>query len=219
MFTQAELNALTAPLSNAARVIYCLLLRPDANKDTLLSKPLLYKEIMALINGDPQQNPVSRGREINPLIDELAQAGLVTIPESLSLDSSLNGKQLLLPLINTAKSYQPFHQQHYSMHRDWQPESQLFEDIASLIGLIDKSYEEQDIGEFVAYWLGRPEAVFSNYQWTQKFTYALKNRRTAKGYQATKKVGNQVVKVEPGIEADDNARKLVAKYATKPGNH
>ena len=71
----------------------------------------------------------------------------------------------------------------------------------------------------MAYWLGRPEAVFSSYQWTQKFTYALKNRRTAKGYQATKKVGNQVVTVEPGIEADDNARQLVAKYANKSGKN
>lgn len=219
MFTQAELNALTAPLSNAARVIYCLILRPTANKDTLLTTPLQYKELMSLVNGDPQQQPVTRGRDINILLDELAQAGLVTIPTPLSLDSSLNGKQLLLPLINNTQQYQPFHQQHYAMHRDWQPESQLFDDIATLIGLIDKTFEEQDIGEFVAYWLGRPEAVFSTYQWTQKFTYALKNRRTAKGYQATKKVGNQVVKVEPGIEADDNARKLVAKYANKPDKH
>ncbi len=219
MFTQAELNALTSPLSNAARVLYCLALRPKANQDTLLSNPLQYKELLALMNSDPQREPVTRGREINTLLEELTQAGLVSLPESLSLDMSLNGKRVLLPLISNTQGYQPFHQQHYAMHRDWQPERQVFEDIAALIGLIDKSFDEQDIGEFVAYWLGRPEAVFSSYQWTQKFTYALKNRRTAKGYQATKKVGNQVVTVEPGIEADDNARQLVAKYANKSGKN
>ena len=219
MFTQAELNALTGPLSNAARAVYCLALRPQANQDTLLTKPLQYKELLALINGDPHREPMTRGRDINILLEELTHAGLVSVPPDLSLDTSLNGQRVLLPLISNTQDYQPFHQQHYAMHRDWQPEKQVFDDIAALIGLIDKTFEEQDIGEFVAYWLGRPEAVFSNYQWTQKFTYALKNRRTAKGYQATKKVGNQVVKVEPGIEADDNARQLVAKYANKSGKN
>ncbi|NVK56967.1 MAG: flavodoxin [Alteromonadaceae bacterium] len=216
MFTQAELNALTTALSNAARVLYCVAFRPHANTDTLLTQPLQYKELLALVNGDNSQPIFTRGRQINSLIEELALAGLVTVPKTLNLDASLAGEQLLLPLIKNNQHALPLHQQHYAMHRDWQPDKAVFEDIATLIGLIDKSYDEHNVGEFVAYWLGRPESVLSSYQWTQKFTYSIKNRRTATGYQAVKKVGSQNVVIEPGIEADDNARQLVAKYAHKP---
>ena len=109
MFTQAELNALTSPLSNAARVLYCLALRPKANQDTLLSNPLQYKELLALMNSDPQREPVTRGREINTLLEELTQAGLVSLPESLSLDKSLIAKRVLLPFISKTQGYKPFH--------------------------------------------------------------------------------------------------------------
>lgn len=217
MFTQAEINALTAPLSNAARVLYCLGLRPSANKQTLMTAPLKYKPLLDLVNGDKSSEAYTRGREVNALLEELIQSGLVILPADLSTDESLNNKCIQLPLLGHQNDYQPLHQQHLAMHRDWQPEKSVFDDIATLIGLIDKSYDDTDIGEFVVYWIGRPEAVFSSYQWTQKFTYALKNRRTAKGYQATKKVGSQTVKVEPGLEADDNAKQLVAKYANKSG--
>ena len=78
----------------------------------------------------------------------------------------------------------------------------------------DAEYNEEDVGEFIAYWLGRPNALFSEFQWTQKFAYTMKRKRVASGYEPTRKIGSQQVKVAPGIEADDNARKLVEKYAT-----
>ena len=77
-----------------------------------------------------------------------------------------------------------------------------------------REYNEEDVGEFIAYWLGRPNALFSEFQWTQKFAYTMKRKRVASGYEPTRKIGSQQVKVAPGIEADDNARKLVEKYAT-----
>ena len=103
------------------------------------------------------------------------------------------------------------------MHASWTPNKSLFEEMASLLGIIDKTYEDSDIGEFVAYWLGRPSSVFSEFQWTQKFANNIKRKRLASGYGSastpTKIVGTQQVKVAAGIEADDNARKLVEKYA------
>ncbi|BBO30063.1 hypothetical protein SAMN05216361_0918 [Marisediminitalea aggregata] len=218
MYTQAELNALTSPLSNDARVLYCLGLRPTVNTNTMVSAPLQYKSLLTLVNGNSNDGPFTRGRDINQLIEQLAQAGLVSLPESLSFEASLNGERLLLPLTHEQPEYASLHQQRHAMHANWQPQTNVFNELANLIGLIDTHYEQEDTGEFVAYWLGRPEVVLSAYQWTQKFVHSLKTRRTAKGYQAVKKVGNQIVKVEAGIEADDNARKLVAKYANKSNN-
>ncbi|MFS1702314.1 DnaT-like ssDNA-binding domain-containing protein [Alteromonas sp. AMM-1] len=218
MYTQAEINALTSPLSNDARVLYCLGLRPSVNTHTLVCAPLQYKSLLSLVNGNAESGPYTRGRDINQLIEQLLHAGLVTLPESVSLESSLNGERILLPLVQEHPEYAALHQHRQAMHPNWQPHVTVFNELAGLIGLIDTHFEQEDTGEFVAYWLGRPETVLSTYQWTQKFVHALKTRRTAKGYQAVKKVGNQIVKVEAGIEADDNARKLVAKYANKSNN-
>ena len=85
--------------------------------------------------------------------------------------------------------------------------------MASLLGIIDKTFDDNEVGEFIAYWLGRPSSVFSEFQWTQKFANNIKRKRLASGYAPTKVVGTQQVKVAAGIEADDNARKLVEKYA------
>lgn len=215
MFTQAELNALTAPLSNRARVLYCLGLRIGVTIDTQLTKPIRYKTLLALVNGDNKSKTITLGREINAIIEELIQAGLVAIPTSHSTEQSLNGECLQLPLVKSNTQYISLHQEHVAMHKEWLPEQSVFEDIAALMGMIDKSYTSEEKGEFVSYWLGRPEAVLSIYQWTQKFTHSLKNKRAARGYKATQTIGHQTVKVEPGIKADDNAKQLVAKYANK----
>lgn len=218
MYTQAELNALNSPLSNDARVLYCLGLRPLVNTNTLVTAPLQYKSLLTLVNGNAEPAKFSRGRDINQLIEQLIHAGLISLPETVTLETSLNGERILLPLVEEQPEYAALHQQRHAMHPNWQPQTTVFNELAGLIGLIDTTYEQEDTGEFVAYWLGRPETVLSAYQWTQKFVHTLKTRRTAKGYQAVKKVGNQIVKVEAGIEADDNARKLVAKYANKTNN-
>jgi DNA replication protein DnaT len=71
------------------------------------------------------------------------------------------------------------------------------------------------LGEFVAYWMGRPQMQFSQFQWTQKFVFQLKQRRLANGISTSQKVGSQLVKPKASVEADDNAKKLVEKYRTK----
>ena len=86
MFTQAEINALTAPLSNAARVLYCLGLRPSANKQTLMTAPLQYKQLLDLVNGEKSSEAYTRGREVNALLEKLIQSGLVILPADLTTD-------------------------------------------------------------------------------------------------------------------------------------
>lgn len=212
----AELFALRQPLSNEARVLYCLGLRPDAVVSTASSSPLQYKALLALLNGDHPEATFNRGRQVNSLLRQLEQQGLVGLPAAYTYEQSLNGVAVLLPLIAAQQdAFAHLHHQHQPMQVNWQPDAALFAEMCSLLGVIDLDYTEDDIGEFVAYWLGRPASVFSHFQWTQKFAYSLKRKRLATGQVHTRKVGTQQVKVAPGIEADDNARKLVEKYATK----
>lgn len=214
MFTQAEYHALCGGLANDARVLYCLGLRPTANLATTTSEPLNYKFLLTLLNAEHSaEPPYTRGRQINSLLRHLEQAGLVALPQHLSFEQTLNGKTVLLPLCTEKQDdFAHLHRQHQPMRPSWQPDAALFEQMASLMGLIDKTFDEQDVGDFIAYWLGRPNVVFSHFQWTQKFAYAQRYKRLATGSTPKQTVGSQQVPVAPGIEADDNARKLVEKY-------
>ena len=215
MFTEAEYHALTAALSNDSRVLYCLGLRPTVDIPSAQSEPVNYKYLINLVNGsNTEDGSYARGQQINTLLGELEQAGLVALQGEMTLECSLSGQRLLLPLCNADQdNFTHLHRQYTAIHGRWRPEPTLFEEMANLIGLIGREFNDEDIGEFVSYWLGRPDAVFSHFQWTQKFAYALKRKRLAVGHTTTRKVGTQSVPVAAGIEADDNARKLVEKYA------
>ena len=212
--TQAELAVLQSPLSNDCRVLYLLGLRVGANQTTTSTAPIDYKQLLALLNGDNIDDTFQRGRQINSLVKQLEQVGLVALPLELDLEHTINGKTLLLPLLSEPQSdFEQLHTRHSAMTATWTPNKALFEEMASLLGIIDKTFDENEVGEFIAYWLGRPSSVFSEFQWTQKFANNIKRKRLASGYAPTKVVGTQQVKVAAGIEADDNAKKLVEKYA------
>ncbi|NMH60631.1 DnaT-like ssDNA-binding domain-containing protein [Alteromonas ponticola] len=217
MFTEAEYHALCSPLANAARVLYCLGLRPTANATTAASEPLNYKFLLALVNADATDPPYTRGRQLNDLLKSLEQAGLIALPASLSFSSSLNGKVILLPLIQTKHdSFSHLHRQHQAINMKWQPDEALFTEMATLLGVVDKSYDQDDINEFIAYWLGRPSTVLSHFQWTQKFVYSMRNKRFGRTETKTPIDSSKFVEVAPSVEADDNTRKLVEKYRRKP---
>lgn len=214
MYTQSEIDALQGPVSNHARVLYLMGLRPAANSVTATTAPLNYKTLLQLLNS--KHNQFSLGREINELIDELNVNELVALPENTSISNSLNGQVLILPLmLSNDDNFQRYHHQHNRMTRHWQPDETMFKELASLLGIIDAHYNEQDVGEFIAYWLGRPDTLLSPYQWHQKFVQSMKMKRTVANNTVTKKVGTQSVTIASGIEADDNARRLVEKYANK----
>ncbi|MEP4890672.1 MAG: DnaT-like ssDNA-binding domain-containing protein [Aliiglaciecola sp.] len=210
----SEQAALTQALSNDARVLYLLGLRPIADEKTGLTAPLNYKQLIALLNG--KNNEFTLGRQINGLIKELVKHQLVEIEPDASLDKSFNQQCIRLPLLNIKQDdYPSLHLQWSGMTANWKPHQAAFEDLASLIGIIDKDYSQHELGEFIAYWMGRPELQFSQYQWTQKFVFQIKQRRVASGVKNVQKVGNQWVTPKAGVEADDNAKQLVAKYSKK----
>jgi DNA replication protein DnaT len=211
---QSELNALSQSISNDARVLYCLGLRPTADEEKGISKALNYKHLLTLLNG--KDDHYTLGRQINALIKELLNVGLVGLHQQTNLDKSFNGETVVLPLLITKQDdYSELHLTWSAMTLDWQPNSELLADLSQLVGIIDKEYSHNELGEFVAYWMGRPQMQFSQFQWTQKFVFQLKQRRLANGISTSQKVGSQLVKPKASVEADDNAKKLVEKYRTK----
>lgn len=211
---QSELNALSQSISNDARVLYCLGLRPTADEEKGISQPLNYKNLLTLLNG--KNNHYTLGRQINELIKELINAGLVGLHKQTNLNKSFNSETLVLPLlVGKQDDYTELHLTWSAMTLDWQPNMDLLADLSQLVGIIDKEYSHNELGEFVAYWMGRPQMQFSQFQWTQKFVFQLKQRRLASGINTLQKVGSQLVKPKASVEADDNAKKLVEKYRNK----
>lgn len=210
----SELSALNQPISNDARVLYCLELRTSANSQTGLTNPLNFKQLLNTLNGKEQR--FTLGRQINGLLKELIEVGLVDLTCDTPLDKSFNGKQLILPLFAVKQDdYNTLHMEWSGMSLNWQPTKSLFTDLAQLVGIIDKEYSQNELGEFVAYWMGRPQMQFSQFQWTQKFVFQIKQKRLASGIKPLQKVGNQLVTPKAAVEADDNAKKLVEKYSKK----
>lgn len=210
-----ELTALSQALSNDARALYCIGLRPEADKTTGQTPPLNYKQLLAMLNA--KETRFTLGRHINALLKELVDAGLVAVDDDQPLNKSFNGKQISLPLLAIRKDdYASLHLTWQNMNTDWQPHDALFNDLAHLVGIIDKEYTQAELGDFIAYWMGRPQMQFSQFQWTQKFVFHLKNKRLAKGLSNIQKIGSQAVTPKAGVEADENARKLVEKYSKKP---
>jgi DNA replication protein DnaT len=213
-FNQVEQTALLQSLSNDARILYILGLKPLTDATTSLTSAINYKSLLAILNAKEQR--FTLGRQINSLIRELLNVGLVDFYDKVELNHSFNGKTLVLPLMTMeVDEYSKLHLNWYKMNVDWQPNEKLVGDLAKLVGIIDYQYTKSELGDFIVYWLGRPESQFSEYQWTQKFVFNIKKMRLAHGFKTVQKVGQQIIQTKAGIIADENAKNLVAKYSQK----
>ena len=210
----AELKALQGNVSNDARVLYCLGIRPTANPNSGITQALNYKTLTSLLNSTEQA--YTRGRQINRLVLELNNHGLIDFTTAIEPEKSFNKQKLLLPLlVLPTDDYASLHQQKQAITEQWQPTQHLYEQIVQLVGMLEKEYYNEEVGEFVAYWLGRPDAQFTQYQWTHKFVLHLRKSRLAAGYKPTIRIGTQIVSKKPEVIADDNTKKLVEKYRGK----
>jgi hypothetical protein len=209
---KAEQTALIQPLSNDARILYILGVKPTADQSSGTTSPLNYKSLLSILNA--KEEKFTLGRQVNSLIKELISVGLVNFQNEVEPNHSFNGKTLVLPLTTMkVDEYSKLHLNWHTMHLDWQPNQKLISDLAKLVGIIDYELATNELGNFIAYWLGRPESQFSEYQWTQKFVFNLKKMRLAHGFKNVQKVGQQIVQTKAGILADENAKNLVAKYS------
>jgi len=211
---KAEQTALIQPLSNDARILYILGIKSTADQSSGVTSPLNYKSLLSILNA--KEEKFTLGRQVNSLIKELISVGLVNFQNEVELNHSFNGKTLILPLTTMKEDeYSKLHLNWHTMHLDWHPNQKLISDLAKLVGIIDYDYATSELGDFIAYWLGRPESQFSEYQWTQKFVFNIKKMRLAHGFKNVQKVGQQIVQTKAGILADENSKNLVAKYSKK----
>jgi DNA replication protein DnaT len=209
---KAEQTALQQSLSNDARILYILGIKSTTDQSSGITSPLNYKSLLSILNA--KEDKFTLGRQVNSLIKELLSVGLVNFQHEVELNHSFNGKTLILPLTTMkVDEYSKLHLNWHTMYLDWHPDQKLISDLAKLVGIIDYDYTISELGDFIAYWLGRPESQFSEYQWTQKFVFNLKKIRLAHGFKNVQKVGQQLVQTKAGILADENAKNLVAKYS------
>ncbi|MGL4714710.1 MAG: DnaT-like ssDNA-binding domain-containing protein [Aeromonas sp.] len=203
--TPAEYSALAHPkLSHPARSLYTLQLRRLVleHQRAQLNYPELGRALAVVNPGEPGGFSFQvNARQLTELFDELMEAGLLQIAAQAE---SEHYHQCLfqLPLL-TQKLRSPLPERPFQMHLQWRPDEEL-PALARLCGVIDASYNEEDLGEFIAYWLGRPEVFDSQHQWMLKFIRALKTRRYARR-QPTEVKGYQQVAAEP-VEAGPSKR-------------
>ncbi|VXA80498.1 MULTISPECIES: DnaT-like ssDNA-binding domain-containing protein [Aeromonas] len=189
--TPAEYSALAHPrLTHPARSLYTLQLRRLVLENQLarLNYPELGRSLAVVDPSDPSGFCFQvNARQLTELFDELMEAGLLQV-EAQADSEHYHQCPFQLPLL-TQKVRSPLPERPFQMHLQWRPDEEL-PALARLCGVIDASYNEEDLGEFIAYWLGRPEVFDSQHQWMLKFIRALKTRRyvrrqpmEAKGYQ------------------------------------
>ena len=154
--TPAEHTLLSQPkLSHPARTLYWLLLRPACLRqaDFQVNYPELGR---ALAVEDPTMPGgfayQVNARQLTELFDELIQAGLVALPPTWQAEH-YHLCPISLPLLPSSSTL-PLPQAAFAMHADWRPDGQ-FTNLARLCGLLDSQYTEDELGEFIAYWLGR----------------------------------------------------------------
>ncbi|MGK0370476.1 MAG: hypothetical protein ACJAW1_000717 [Glaciecola sp.] len=209
---ELELETLQTPLSNLARVLYCLYLRPQMSGSSNTIE-INNKAILALINN--KKPVITMGRQISALFEELHSVGLIEVVTDTDFSKSLHNQEITLPLTALPQSLEnpQFHSQHKSMRLDWRPVQSIFEDLCQLVGLIEKTYSADELGEFIAYWLGRIDTQCTEYQWTQKLVIHLKQRRQRLPLSEQKtKAGHQYVTPSAGIVFDDNVKQLINQY-------
>lgn len=184
-------------LSHPARTLYILHLR----KSGLQSQPVYpnYPDLgRALAVTDPSApNGFSfqvTGKQLTHLFNELSVAGLINVEQLEDDENHFHLKPVFLPLLN--KSTLPIRQQAFAMYVTWKPD-ESFQQLCQLCGLIDTHYNEAELGEFIAYWLGQPEKYSTQHQWMMKFIKMLKNQRYQK--QSVELVGYQTT--QPSLES------------------
>lgn len=176
--TPAEYQALTSPsLSHPARSLYQFYLQHQAlgDKTQPLDYPLLGKALTVQGQGDYRYRVTPA--TLTELVEELMTVGLLSVQHNPH-PQHFHGAVFLLPLKNL-QGLTPLPSRQFAMHPDWRPDQQ-FSGLARLCGLLDCTIDETELGEFIAYWLGRPEVFENQHQWMLKLVRKLKNQRSIK---------------------------------------
>lgn len=224
--TPAEYSALAHPrLSHPARSLYSLQLRRLVleNRQARLNYPELGRALAVVDPSDPSGFCYQvNARQLTELLDELMEAELLQV-EAQPDSEHYHQCPFQLPLLSQ-RVRSPLPERPFQMHLQWRPDGEL-PALARLCGVIDASYSEEDLGEFIAYWLGRPEVFDSQHQWMLKFIRALKSRRYArrqpmevKGYQQVNQAPAESGPSKRAQEMIEEAKRLAQHQAQGSDN-
>ncbi len=93
----------------------------------------------------------------------------------------------------------------------WRPDEQ-FARLSRFCGLACADFSEPELGEFIAYWLGRPEVLCNQHHWMMKFIKFLKNKRVAKPMTTFSNVGYQPMSMQgDSTHLSPRAQKMIAE--------
>ena len=214
MLTDAEYAALLEVDSNAARILYVLGLRPNAHAVTGATQPIHYPSLCKIIN--TKDETFTQGRQINRLLKQLLKQGLIKLGTDQDIEYSLRDQRLVLPMMIVANEpYTELHTKRFGMHMQWLPDERLFSELAQIVGLLDKNYTQEDVGDFISYWMGRVDKQFSQFQWTQKFVLLRKTKMSQQPQATTQTVGYQTVTQNGKIQVDDKTKAFIERYKDK----
>ncbi|NLJ92314.1 MAG: hypothetical protein GX324_04555 [Aeromonadales bacterium] len=176
--TPAEYQALTSPtLSHPARSLYQLYLKHHArgHETQPLDYPQLGKALTVQTKGDYHYRVTPLA--LTELVEELIRVGLLDVINKPH-PQHYHGAVLALSLTKLP-GLSPLPARQFAMHPQWRPDEQ-FSGLARLCGLLDTHIDETELGEFIAYWLGRPEVFENQHQWMLKLVRKLKQQRSIK---------------------------------------
>ena len=172
----AEYNQLCSPrLSHAARTLYWLYLRKQASEDSevVVSYPELGRALA--VEKPEAPNGFSfqvTANQLTELFNELLAIGLISL-QSSPQSGHYHKAKFTLPLLMEEVCQFPLPGEAYPMTMGWRPDRQ-FAALARLCGLQSPEYAEEELGEFIAYWLGQPEKYATTHQWMLRFIRTLK---------------------------------------------
>lgn len=198
--TPAEYTQLNLPrLSHAARTLYILHLRRQAQQHNGYVQAN-YPELGRALAVESHSQPSGFSFQVNAsqltrLFHELIEAGLLQL-EQAPQEEHLHGAKFSLPLMLNLGTMLPIPQTAHAMTPAWRPDTH-FASLSQLCGLMECAYGEDELGEFIAYWLGRPEVFATPHQWMLKFIKALKAKRYVRKSALSPPIGYQVVPPPP----------------------
>ncbi|WP_108652921.1 DnaT-like ssDNA-binding domain-containing protein [Dongshaea marina] len=206
--TPAEYQALDDPtLPHAARTLYCMQLRRHADGSGRVG-PILYPEIgkaLAVREKNSQEFSFQiNASQLTELFEQLMSSGLLILAGESPVEH-YHGASFELPLLRQSPQ-SPVPQQQFAIHLEWRPDSG-FATLAKLCGLSDPNFAEEELGEFIAFWLGRPDVFKNQHQWMIQFIRSLKNNRYVRRSPTAPQPGYQKsLKPSPPKPAKDNTR-------------
>ena len=172
-------------ISHEARSLYIFEMRPRAN--TAGHYCADYNRITAVLtvlgrDGRPVFTPDAH--RITGYLRELAAVGLITAGSGAASDQpDFHGTDFLLPQALAAGTapgqtpgrnpFQSGENRLFPMYPEWEP-SPAFRLAARRAGLIDPSFDENELAEFVTYWMCRPNMLASVTQWDHRFLARLR---------------------------------------------